>query len=88
MIRQQLESDLRRAERTLLDVKPRFDTEVESESVIGIHATESIGDIRQLDENDTALYDIWIREVWMHQVGNDWRIHHEIWQIYENVPNF
>ena len=67
--------------------KAKTDTEVEGESVIGIHRLTQLA-ASAADENATELYNIWIREVWMHQVGNDWKIHHEIWQIYENVPNF
>ncbi len=83
--RKQLESDLRQLS-THTWTKVKFDTEVESESVIGILQ------LRRLvhpaaDENDTALYDIWIREIWMHQVGNSWKVHHEIWKIFERVPN-
>ncbi len=66
--------------------KVKTDTQVEGESVIGVHRLSRL--VRPAeDENATALYNIWIREVWMHQVGNAWKIHHEIWQIYENVPN-
>ena len=67
--------------------KAKTNIEVEGESVIGIHRLTRLV-TPAVDENATELYNIWIREVWMHQVGNDWRIHHEIWQIYENVPNF
>lgn len=67
--------------------KAKGDAEVEGESVIGIHRLTRLA-TPAADENATELYNIWIREIWMHQVGNDWRIHHEIWQIYENVPNF
>ena len=67
--------------------KAKADTEVEGESVIGIQRLTRLA-MPAADENATELYNIWIREIWMHQVGNDWRIHHEIWQVYENVPNF
>jgi len=66
--------------------KVKTDTQVEGESVIGVHRLSRL--VRPAeDENATALYNIWIREVWMHQVGNEWKIHSETWQIYENVPN-
>ncbi len=62
-------------------------TEVEGESVIGIYRMSRL--VKEAaDENATALYNIWIREVWMHTVGNEWKIHNERWQIYEDVPNF
>ena len=83
--RQQLESDLRQM-RAHTWTKAKFDTEVESESVIGILQLSRLVH-PAADENDTALYDVWIREIWMHQVGNSWKIHHEIWKIFERVPN-
>ena len=83
---QQLEADLHQMS-THAWSKAKADTQVEGESVIGIHRLTRLA-TPAADENATALYNIWIREIWMHQVGNDWRIHHESWQIYENVPNF
>ena len=83
---QQLEADLHQM-RTHTWNKAKADTEVEGESVIGIQRLTRLA-MPAADENATELYNIWIREIWMHQVGNDWRIHHEIWQVYENVPNF
>jgi chromosome segregation ATPase len=83
---QQLEANLHQMG-TYAWNKAKTNTEVEGESVIGIHRLTRLA-TPAADENATELYNIWIREVWMHQVGNDWRIHHEIWQIYENVPNF
>lgn len=83
---QQLQSDLREMN-TYAWSKVKIDTQVEGESVIGINRLTRLV-TPAADENATALYNIWIREVWMHEVGNAWKIHHEIWQIYENVPNF
>ena len=83
--RKQLESDLRQLSSHTW-TKAKFDTEVESESVIGILQLSRLVH-PAADENDTALYDIWIREIWMHQVGNNWKVHHEIWKIFERVPN-
>ena len=83
---QQLEANLHQMSTHAWN-KAKTDTEVEGESVIGIHRLTRLA-APAADENATALYNIWIREVWMHPVGNEWRIHHEIWQIYENVPNF
>ena len=83
--RQQLESDLRQMSGHTW-TKARFDTEVESESVIGILQLSRLVH-PAADENDTALYNIWIREIWMHQVGNSWKVHHEIWKVFERVPN-
>ena len=84
--RQQLESDLRQmSEHAWRNVKT--DTDIESESIISVQQMSRLV-VPAVDENATALYNIWIREVWMHQVGNDWKIHHEIWKIFENVPDF
>ncbi len=84
--RQQLESDLQQmSEHAWRTVKT--DTEVESESIISVQQMSRLV-VPAADENATALYNIWIREVWMHQVGNNWKIHHEIWKIFENVPDF
>ena len=83
---QQLQSDLREMN-THAWSKVKMDTQVEGESVIGINRLTRLV-TPAADENATALYNIWIREVWMHEVGNAWKIHHEVWQIYENVPNF
>ncbi len=82
----QLESSLREMSAHSWS-KNRGRTEVEGESVIGIYRLSRLV-APAVDENATALYDIWVREVWMHPVGTEWKIHHEIWQIYENVPNF
>ncbi len=84
--RQQLESELRQMGAHAWS-KVKTDTEVESDSVIGVQQLSRLV-VPAVDENATALYNIWIREVWMHQVGNDWKIHHEIWKIFENVPDF
>ncbi len=83
---QQLQSDLREMN-TYAWSKAKTDTQVEGESVIGVNRLTRLV-APAADENATALYNIWIREVWMHQVGNTWKIHHETWQIYESVPNF
>ena len=82
---QQLQSDLREMN-TYAWSKVKTDTQVEGESIIGINRLTRL--VAPADANTAALYNIWIREVWMHSVGNAWKIHHEIWQIYENVPNF
>ena len=83
---QQLQSNLHEMN-TYAWSKVKIDTQVEGESVIGINRLTRLV-TPAADENATALYNIWIREVWMHEVGNAWKIHHEIWQIYESVPNF
>lgn len=47
----------------------------------------------RLSQNDgskskPALYDIWTREVWVHEENNTWKIYREVWRIYEDVPKF
>ena len=83
--RQQLASDLNQMSQHVW-TQVKTDTEVESESIISIQQMSRLV-APAADENATALYNIWIREVWMHQVGNNWKIHHEIWKIFENVPD-
>ena len=65
----------------------KFDStvEVEQESVIGSYKYRRLVAPAET-EDDTALYDIWFREIWVHQVQGKWKIYREIWQIYENVP--
>ncbi len=60
--------------------------EVEQESVIGIYRLSRLVSPPAETEDDTALYNIWIREVWMHQIQGTWKIYRETWQIYENIP--
>ena len=83
---QQLQSDLRQMNAHAWSIA-KTDTQIEGESVIGVNRLTRLV-APAADENATALYNIWIREVWMHQVRHAWKIHHEIWQIYESVPNF
>ena len=35
-----------------------------------------------------ALHDLWRREVWVRQVGAEWKIFRESWRIYEAVPRY
>lgn len=35
-----------------------------------------------------ALHDLWVREVWVRQVGAEWKIFRESWRIYEAVPRY
>ncbi len=60
-------------------------TEVEQESVIGTYRLSRLVTPAETDD-DTALYELWIREVWMHQVQGKWKIYRETWQVYENIP--
>ncbi len=67
--------------------KTRADSEVEQESVIGRYRFSRLAAAAET-EDETDLYNIWIREIWAHQVQGKWKIYREIWQIYENVPDF
>ena len=60
-------------------------TEVEKESVIGTYRFSRLVTPAET-EDDTALYELWIREVWAHEVQGKWKIHRETWQVYENIP--
>jgi ketosteroid isomerase-like protein len=61
-------------------------TEVELESVIGTYRYLRLVSAAET-EDDTALYHMWIREIWVHQVQGKWKINRETWQIYENIPD-
>ena len=60
-------------------------SEVEQESVIGTYRFSRLVSPAE-NEDDTALYELWIREVWAHQVAGKWKIYRETWQVYENIP--
>lgn len=84
--RSQIETGLREMNAQTWE-KFQTTTEVEQESVIGTYKYRRL--VAAADtEDDTALYDIWFREVWMHQVHGKWKAYREIWQIYKNVPKF
>lgn len=84
--RGQMETDLRQMNTQSWE---KFDTtlEVEQESVIGTYKYRRLVAAAET-EDDTALYDIWFREVWIHQVQGKWKAYREIWQIYKDVPKF
>ena len=84
--RAQMETDLREMNKQTWE-KFENTTEVEQESVIGIYKYRQLVAAAET-EDDTALYDIWFREVWIHQVQGKWKAYREIWQIYKNVPKF
>ena len=35
-----------------------------------------------------TLHDLWTREVWVRQVGAEWKIFRESWRLYEAVPRY
>lgn len=80
----QFESDLRQM-MTQAWQKTEESTEVEQESVIGTYRLSRLVTPAET-EDDTALYQLWIREIWAHQVQGKWKIYRETWQIYDNIP--
>ena len=84
--RGQMETDLREMNTQTWE---KFDStvEAEQESVIGTYRYRRLVSAAET-EDDTALYDIWFREIWIHQVQGKWKAYREIWQIYKNVPKF
>lgn len=84
--RGQMETDLRQMNTQTWE---KFDNtvEVEQDSVIGTYRYRRLVSAAET-EDDTALYDIWFREIWIHQVQGKWKAYREIWQIYKNVPKF
>lgn len=82
--RNQLESKLREMNAQAWQ-KIEGTTEVEQQSVIGTYRFSRLVTPAET-EDDTALYEIWTREVWAHQVQGKWKIYRETWQVYENIP--
>lgn len=82
--RTQFESDLRQM-MTQAWQKTEESTEVEQESVIGTYRLSRLVTPAET-EDDTALYQLWIREIWVHQVQGKWKIYRETWQVYDNIP--
>lgn len=68
-------------------VKTDSKAEVDGENVIGIYRLSRLSQ-HVASGNPPALYDVWKREVWVCQVGDQWKIFREVWQIYEDVPKY
>ena len=68
-------------------VKTDAKFEAEGENVIGTYQFSRISQDPG-NGNRPPLYDVWVREVWMHQINNQWKISREVWRIYENVPKY
>ena len=67
----------------------------ETEAKIGADGKSVIGTYRfsrpsqqVISENRPTLHDVWTREVWARQVGDEWKIFRENWRIYEDVPRY
>ena len=60
--------------------------EAEGESVIGTYRFSRLSQTRY--GSPAALYDVWIREIWVGQIREQWKIFRETWEIYEDVPKY
>ena len=63
----------------------KFDAD--GESVIAIYRLSRLSR-NAVSGGVPALHDLWTREVWVHQVGAEWKIFRESWRIYEAVPRY
>ena len=61
--------------------------DADGESIIGTYRFNRLSQ-NDMSEENPALHDVWTREVWMRQVGNEWKIFRESWRIYEAVPRY
>ncbi len=63
----------------------KFDAD--RESVIAVYRFSRLS--RSAVSGDIpVLHDLWTREVWVRQVGAEWKIFRESWRIYEAVPRY
>ncbi len=63
----------------------KFDAD--GESVIAIYRFSRLSR-NAVSGGVPALHDLWTREVWVRQVGAEWKIFRESWRIYEAVPRY
>ena len=63
----------------------KFDTD--GESVIATYRF-SLLSRNAVNGGVPTLHDLWTREVWVRQVGTEWKIFRESWRIYEAVPRY
>ena len=63
----------------------KFDAD--GESVIAVYRF-SRPSRNVVSEGMPALHDLWTREVWVRQVGVEWKVFRESWRIYEAVPRY
>ena len=61
--------------------------DADGESIIGTYRFNRLSQ-NDMSEETPALHDVWTREVWMRQVGTEWKIFRESWRIYEAVPRY
>ena len=61
--------------------------DVDGESVIGTYRFSRLSRTAMSGETP-VLHDVWTREVWVRQVGAEWKIFRESWRIYEAVPRY
>ena len=63
----------------------KFDAD--GESVIAVYSFSRLS--RDVASGGVpTLHDLWTREVWVRQVGVEWKIFRESWRIYEAVPRY
>ena len=61
--------------------------DADGKSIIGTYRFNRLLQ-NDMSEENLALHDVWTREVWMRQVGNEWKIFRESWRIYQAVPRY
>ena len=61
--------------------------DADGESVIAIYRFSRLSR-KAVSGGVPALHDLWTREVWVRQVGAEWKIFRESWRIYEAVPRY
>ena len=67
------------------ETNSKFDAD--GESVIAVYSFSRLS--RDVASGGVpALHDLWTREVWVRQVGAEWKIFRESWRIYEAVPRY
>ena len=63
----------------------KFDAD--GESVIAVYRFSRLSR-DAVSEEVPARHDLWTREVWVRQVGAEWKIFRESWRVYEAVPRY
>ena len=63
----------------------KFDTD--GESVIAVYRFSRLSQ-EAANGGVPALHDLWTREVWVRQIGAEWKVFRENWRIYEAVPRY
>ena len=61
--------------------------DADGESVVGTYRFSRVSQ-GATSEAVPARHDVWAREVWVRQVGTEWKIFRESWRIYKAVPRY